>query len=532
MGAKLIAVRIARFQARRAFIRDVYLSLPKNGKFKRLVWPGDELRAELLDRLQAEEVPVLYVTYAEDDDRDPERIPLYAEESELAAASHADLSTVVKADKSSIGIDSVVLSGKAAGEESLSLGNGKLGGEAVVKGGSETEEQIKVTGQAPDEAQTRVTGAAGDGDEARKFTSKLEEEESRKFTSPLEEEAARKFTSGPEEEKFLEGKKGVLTTNEGEATVGGIDAFHQGTARIRATHEAAEKERDELLEDTRGALTVALIASELDQLAGKTKGAGDPLLPALQKEAKELAAAMQEIIATGKIPEKIAGRFDVKKELDALKGSMAGGPGREKDLLAAVHERAEAGAKAAIDAARAIEQEANRDRDFVRANEVRELPMIAGRFAAYLGYSLGYVDLAFLSELSTAATMHFEGTARNPAGEQPLPNLTRLIVSEGTESRNSVVAEASRIIRFLEYYFRNPLCDRTFMDLVPTTFTSTVESLASTDAAPEAMYVARWRQFIEKGPSFEAHSTCSKATARALRAARPYRGNAKARPHS
>lgn len=107
----------------------------------------------------------------------------------------------------------------------------------------------------------------------------------------------------------------------------------------------------------------------------------------------------------------------------------------------------------------------------------------------------------------------------SPGGLTPMAK-TLLAENSLTNNAGTPLGDSAAILHFLDRYFENPDCDRTQKEFGSRPFESTLAELEEKEASANEWTIARWRYFVEKGPSLTALSACSKASAKANKSAR------------
>ncbi|MGZ3731336.1 MAG: hypothetical protein ACXVCG_19080 [Bdellovibrionota bacterium] len=160
------------------------------------------------------------------------------------------------------------------------------------------------------------------------------------------------------------------------------------------------------------------------------------------------------------------------------------------------------------------------------ARAYRETPQIAGRMATLLAYSLGYVSATYLHDVALATSIFF--TVKNGVAVDTgaLPEMSRAAIASERGAATAPLEDSLAIIDFLDIYFESPDCDRTQKDFLRRTFDSALGALSGGSREVNEWNVARWKTFLDKGPSISALSVCSKASSKANKSVKELTANA------
>lgn len=545
MSAKLLKINLDRFTAGKAISRDIFISLPLNGKMIRIAQAGDVLETAFLDKLKKRYVDSLFAGVHAGESEDPASLPLYLENMPSDSAENLRVTSAVN-PAGEILHKHADVSGEGAASKSIAAP-------------TEAEAEIfKLAKQSTSEDGTKLKAADASEEEVTRLAkhSSIEEVNIVKASPTAEEEIIQLAAErSPIEEVNVIKASGVAAEEE----VTHLAAKRSPIEEINVIKaSAAEEETVRVISGLRAVLdeTIQTVArdakilpseelislkTELEQCMANFSaashgeqeektilGAGRDLETAIYKfESAPAAPVIPAVLAlkaeVEKVTRELARRAESKQE--AFKARLSD-PTQEKHVSRiqpptenGIENRQESLAqkKAPADAPLVDGQQSNFSTTHARAAVFKELPATAARMATYLAHSLGYVHLDYLSELALAVMLHFSRKDGKTVETEGLPPLIQSVLQARHSLMDSTVEDSLEIVTLLEMYFKNPECDRSLKDFSQRLFHSTLSELRIRPESVNIWNDARWVQFVEKGPSLDAHSLCSKATARAIK---------------
>ena len=89
-----------------------------------------------------------------------------------------------------------------------------------------------------------------------------------------------------------------------------------------------------------------------------------------------------------------------------------------------------------------------------------------------------------------------------------------------SRASGSLVDDSKDILLFLDAYLSDKECDRSQKDFLKKIFDRAVMQFDSQENAPSGLSIRKWASFVERGPTMDSHSVCTRAAARAMKCAR------------
>jgi hypothetical protein len=552
MSSKLVKIKIERFQEGKSLAREIFLSLPLNDKMIRLALVGNEMDASLLERLKKRGVTSLFALPQTGDTSDPDTFPLYSQEpprAQPAVTTIAQKNAAIEAKSEA----PVVLATGQETEEETKITPTDAGPEETQKvSGSATtpdESEVLPPSLSSAEESTRVSAAESAPEEKNRFSSIGSVlEESRKIAG-TESAADRPATV----ESFLaEEEKQRLRPSpeieEQEHVLAGAHKALEEALRIaaRAAEEAPTKERaslkgelEECMSMLRSAITEqgetitasATLALEdaIQRFNSSNEGDGSELnqslKAALEEASEKFSLAHSAQRASGEFTKNTSEKFEMRFSSEtgdaSRKEEISFSPGHPD---AQGKEKAKGFDSGAWPTELEAEEDGNSQTAFNapggRAAVYKDLPALAGRLSTYLAHSLGYVSLPYLSELALGVILNFSQSEDHQLDSSRCSPFIQFLLKKEASVSDSPLNDALEIVFLLEAYFKNPECDRTQKEFSQRVFQETIHSLKRRPSGLNPWNEIRWRQFIAKGPSRNAQSLCSKATAKAIKNSR------------
>jgi hypothetical protein len=572
MSRELVKIPASVLRAGKPFARAIYLRMPKNQKMLRLVESGDEIRPALLARLLNSPSAELFAQPLETDPHDGLALDLYGEEAATAAATSSPSLSAMEPEPA--GKNSFETLPDASEEEP----------EAVFKAGnsSEPEENLGADAKDPEENSTVAAGSAGLEIDTHITGGENITEARRRRKAGLDAEAEARFGADEAiaEDETAFGKdvpaaaeETFLASNLSEAVenfaVPARQRREEETSLGRLLGLAAEgfaafaTDKEGATEETRGDLVAALseafsevarlesngseiphVLRALRDSLGRVSDAvtrGDTALPAnadLPALSEHLSGFVEEFKATVERPAEEAS-FERRLEQVAEEFTLFSEQGSSNDnatellrdklgtCVAEIDARVAVGAGTSSDLLTVKEslQRAIASLPFTSrgAKAYRETPQIAARMASLLAHSLGYASPLYLYDVAFTAHLFFAEKNGAPLSPTELSPMAEALLAEElpADQAGTPMGDSAAILRFLDLYFDNPDCDRTQKEFGKRAFESTLSGSA---ASTNEWTAARWRYFVEQGPSLSALSASSKAAAKANKAARGLAG--------
>lgn len=489
MSTNLLKIPIQRFEAGRAVSCDVYLHLPLNKKTLRIAMAGQELSADLLARLRAKGHGELSVSWISSTGNDPSTYPIYLDPT--IAAIEAAL-PIEQSPAEPLNVTELT----TAATESVSIAEATEP-PAIAKNSEliePTEIQTNFKPDAEVAAQPENTFSADP----------QEVEPTQSFSKDEEKLHSTKIKAGKTEKDLTQSVFGAEKAQQEK-----IQKFSSKTAPVDNSafkFSAGEKKEEE---------PVAIFGKSPETPLKEMSLSHPEALRRQDDKAKKAALVSAKISERIKILAEKVGDDSALNQMDGLLAALEASESGE-ELPVELIESLE---KDPLPTAPANPQEQKDALELERAALSRDLPATASRLAAYLGHSLGYSNIDFLADVGAGAVIHFvkkEGTTIN---ENALPRF----VKEGVlpnEQLNSQVDDFKKILEFLDLYLTDPECDRSLRDLDKKVFYKTIATLEKKSVLMDPWSANCWSVSVEKGPTLESHSLCTKASAKAIKTAR------------
>jgi hypothetical protein len=510
MARELIKITASILRAGKPFAREIFLRMPKNQKMLRLVQAGDEIRPALLARLLDNREAEIFAQPLDSDPMDGPSLDLYGDEPASESASFPPDTAGFEAEAQFTADENLTESRRIRAADREAQAEARFGGDMV----NEEEETIFGNESEADAEETFLVG----GNLAEAVEN---------FSVPARQRREEKNTLGRLLGLAAEGFA-AYTADPGSA--------HEETrsALVAALSEAfSEVARQE----SAGSEIPHVLRALRDSLGRVSEAVtrGDLALPAnadLPALSEHLSGFVQEFKATLERPtEEVAfeSRLElVAKEYAAFSEELAPeGEAVERLRETLDHCVFEIQARVAVKGAispdlltvkdsllRAIDSLPITSRI---AKAYRDTPLIAARFASLLAHSLGYASPQYLYDVAFTAHLFFAGKNGAPLSPSELSPMAEALLSAAlpTDHAGTPLGDSASILHFLDRYFESPDCDRTKTEFEKRAFENTLRV-----ALPNEWTAARWRYFVDEGPSLKALSACSKAAAKANRTAR------------
>lgn len=534
MDAAFLKVQLSRFQAGKSLARDVYLEMPRNGKVLRLAGTGDELRAELLERLASRAVGFLLVTeLSPGESGDTCELYLPPEGSERAESLPAQSKDEQPEGQRATGAPetqeeaSILPEAEPPASSSISSTPSEQEERAFSPGTALAESLNPFEAGHELEASTRVPGVAGEREDEVKVKSWTPPEEQETIISGLQETMEDITRLAADEADRIGGDAAsILKASLAES----LTAFRSaGGSKPEEAIVAAGAAMEDCVNAFAQNAHTEQEASLASELRTAIESARERFAAAAVKLAKE-----ESFIGRSETP--FEKRFSAEQPLEDRTEIHRSGAEplntrapelhrtKSEELSTELPEthREQPGSNSQSGQQTAFERENDDDNAAsystnARAAVYRELPANAARLAALLAHSLGYASSQYLSDLSLAVIVYFSRKDGTVLTEQALPMLARSILDQPEQSSDPAIEDSLEIVRLLEAYFANPECDRTLRDFSRRVFRDTLVELRGRPNGVNPWNEARWAQVVDRGHSIEAQSLCGRASAAALK---------------
>jgi hypothetical protein len=561
MGKKRLSIPIARFEPARALANDVFLHLVLNKRSVRIGEANGEIPPELLERIKEKGYSHLEVS-CEDENSDPATYPLYlvssAAEKELAEKLSRERPS--SAEETRLGADGSeeAETRRVKSEADLPEASTRLAGtesednpDQVVKGGPNDldEGNILVKGAAAEEGS--ILPGAAESDAAKPdatseqnlaqegsllpFPSKQDDLDSDGLTASgageegdagadVENEASViSPDNSDEEEQLVTGdpsEKPVLfkvNSEEEEVPDSAIFRLEQKLEAAKETLLRGGKfdlvqEKVEILKGAKSTILAAKISDRIIELKKLPGNKGD------HQEISELTLSLHKAEAGDDLSQETLGKFSVTKEMKEVE-TIISADRPQADRVVDLSEHLATYAKSREEAKTLLEKDEEASDAFgplKKSSAHRDLPNTASRLAAYLGYSLGYTNGTYLSDLAISSIYHFGLKTGREIEDGSLPTLAKLLLQK-EENEASVVSDAREILAFLDLYLEDPECDRAEKEFVQKIFLRTADT-ARREEKINPWNLKCWTSYMDRGsPTLEGHSLCNRAAASAIK---------------
>lgn len=354
-----------------------------------------------------------------------------------------------------------------------------------------TESQERFSGdEAEAVAEQRIGAGKTDAESAQRFGADAQDKE---------EEESFTFTALPEDAPPLTRLERRLEEAKESMIVGRAHALGG--------------ESGEFLRETKAALLSSKISERVISLSEESERTQDPEKKAsLRDQIRSLGQKLQRVEVEAEIPAELLREFPIEKEVKAVETKVAK---NDADQILQLSEEISALSQKRDLARQMIEREEKSDIDLVRVKSARDIPATVSRLAAYLGHSMGYTNVDFLSDLGITAIAQFEKKNGKDISGIEMPPFTMKVLSD--EATGSTIDEVRSILSFLDVYIADPDCDYSQRDLVKKIFDNTIVQLNDLESRPDPWSVEKWRLFVDRGPSMDSHSVCTRAAAKAVK---------------
>jgi hypothetical protein len=488
---KLVEIPIGRFQAETPLSRETYLFLPLNNKTIRIGWAGDVISESMLARLLSKGHTHLRI--GEESDIDPETFPVHRSEEEARPPEAAPAAVSPRPD---------------ADQETI-----------TALPPSPTEENILVKDNgSPSEPSQSFSPEPHAAEEAASVGGNLSEKETEtKLRASAMEENEAESHFGTEEEKERYIRKFTAEKGSLPAVVRLQQKLQETDGEELSIDLSAEKES--ALKEAKSVILSSKISEKIIALSEQAQAADSNLRSALREQVRSLKASLDRV-DKGDLSQEEEAELETKEEIASVTESLASASRAEQ--VEEITERLSAHALTRKLALAALEdQEKTQESDeAARGAANRDLPVTISRLAAYLGHSLGYTNVDFLADLACGAIAHFAKKEGEELDESLLPSFSRRVVSSEDSPLDETIADSKEILRFLDVYIEDKECDRSHKDLMKRVFDRTLHELSERDDGPSSLTKKKWSSFAERGPTMDSHSLCTRASAKAVKAAR------------
>jgi hypothetical protein len=520
---KLVEIPIRRFQAEAPLSRDTFLFLPLNNKAIRIALAGEVIPEAMLAKILAKGYTHLRI--AEDSEVDPEVFAVHTQSPEAHAS----------ADSTSNGapLEALPAAPMAAEEVESAI---------TISPESPVEEPASVLAaeSAEAEAATTIAPSSAPEEPSQAFRADAGEEESSKIgLAEISAEDEVRLEAG-EGDEDPESRFGAATEEEdGSQTVSGADEAEEKYVRkfaaekealpavIRLQKKMAEAkeelsvdlsaEKELALKEARTVILSSKISEKIISLSEQSRTAEPSLRESLRGQVRGLKNALDQVDA-GDLSLEEKPEFEAKEEISAVVESLASASRAEQ--VEEISERLSAHALTRELAMSALdEQESMGEKELARSATSRDLPATVSRLAAYLGHSLGYTNVDFLADLGCGAIAHFAKKEGETLNEELLPPFTKRIISMDSAA-DDATSDSREILQFLDAYIADKECDRSHKDLMKRVFDRTMQDLSEKEDGPSPWSLKKWSSFVDRGPTMDSHSICTRAAAKAVKQAR------------
>ncbi len=540
--AKLLRIPIERFRSNRAIIESVFLEFPRNKKNILVLHHGDCLEEGYLEKLKGKGVKYLCFSVNESDSRDPNTCEIFLE-SNTIKNSQETTAEIVSENTSSAEVSSQITAiddlhsqqsvDSSSSEEPLDKTTGEVAPEEVSTFSADSKISEEVTSFGPNkmDKEEEQIFSAGALDESHaenrfsadriqkdstelRFSKSPEEEETRTIrASPAkkEDEEEFRFNQSPTEEKLNE------IADQSKNPMSDIDPF----IKVRAKSLSHLKDlliegqtvdflasRDALLKDFKS----KMFASKLEKrIIENLEQISDP--DTVNEQLRDLELKLKKI-RNGYIDEEVEAEYSGAAEIGQFEKLIDTSPVPVPDLMTTLQlvEETTQTTNKSLEEAYAV---VNAKKSNANQNS-RDAAASLSKLAAYLGSAIGYSNVDFLAELGFGVVFQYQQRMGVESSTEKLPPFSRRALMD-SYSPNSLVDDYLNVLKFIELYSSDPLVDLKDKEFSKKIFDRTLEKTKNAEFSPDPMSLSQWVTFVEKGPSMDVHSICSKASAKALK---------------
>lgn len=547
MSGKKIPIPIARFEADRLLSCEVYLHLSLNRRSVRIANSGETLDGHLLEKIRSKGHTHLEVTWDEAKGEDPSTYPLYAETNSAAPAP-----TPAGAHNEPTGESAaVILKASTPDEQGSELvkGDEQIALDVIkVSGSAEVEGSILVKGaRDEDEGSTHLRSASSESEGPNSFAKSPAGAEEAEIVRGDSDQTAEENRFSPSADSSAESllKAGAKDSKESAEKLQGEEEVEEDESRFSQIKPSQEvvyqvsskegqesaifrleqklesakeqllsggtfglaKEKANILKDAKSSILASKISDRIIELKKQPSMEGPAELEVLKTSLKSAEAGDE-------LSPESEERFSVSKEMKAVEGIFSAQKSESEKVLE-LSEQLATFAKSRETAKSLLEEEEqNTDSSAASASSHRDLPIAASKLAAYLGLALGYVNQRYLTDLSVSAIAHFSRKEGKELKADALPDLAKPFFSKG--NLDAAASDSVDVIAFLDFYLSDPECDKTQKEFSKKIF-ERISLAAEQSKQFDPWHLKCWETFVERGPTMETHSLCTRASAQALK---------------
>lgn len=514
---KLVAIPISRFQAEAPLARDTFLFLSLNNKAVRIAHAGEAIPEPMLAKILAKGHTHLRI--AEESEINPDTFAVHIVTAGSLPPSVDTNETTANAMPAAPEENTIIHPASPSDEPVVAFAEGIPPVEestAVAPSPAEKEETASFSADAAQEENSKISAAEiTNEDEVRLGDTEGEADPENRFGAGSGDSPEEQTISGGEEPK----EKYVRKFAAEKEALPAVIRLQKKMAEANDADLSLDltSEKKSALKEARTVILSSKISEKIISLSEQSRTAEPSLRDSLRGQVRSLKTALDQVDA-GDLSLEENEEFEAKEEISAVVESLASASRAEQ--VEEISERLSAHALTRELAMSAIEeQESLEEKELSRSATSRDLPATVSRLAAYLGHSLGYTNVDFLADLACGAIAHFAKKEGEALNEDLLPSFTKRIISTDS-AHDEATSDSREILQFLDAYIDDKECDRSHKDLMKRIFDRTVQDFSEKDDGPSPWSLKKWTSFVDRGPTMDSHSICTRASAKAVKSAR------------
>jgi hypothetical protein len=542
--AKLLRIPIERFKANKAILENLYLEFPLNKKSISILHSGDSLEADYLNKLCTKGVKYLCFSVPDSDTRDPNNCELYirANEPSVSVESIVTHETILNAHQQAevqlevapnVAIPAAIPVVANELQETIIRDIPEPSSDISFSKPKPVQEEIhsiSPNDPAPEEEQRFSANELKENEPENRFSadrikkdstelrfskSKEEAETSTiiRSSSTKKDEDEFRFTQGPVQEDLNEiAKLESKPSNE-------PDPFAKAKAKAKSLSHLKDllmegrtidfpSSKDSLVTDLKSQVFGSKIEKLIINLL-ETPTDSD----SNQEKLRDLELKLKKL-KNGFISDEIEEEFSNSEEIGEFEKMIESSPVPVSEIMSTIQniEEAKERTNKSLEEAYLIARSKSANTN----QNSKDAAASLSKLAAYLGSAIGYSNVDFLAELGFGVVYQYQQRQGVVGSDDKLPPFTRRALLS-SYSPNSLVDDYLNILKFLELYSSDPLVDFKEREFSKKIFDRTLERTKNAEFSPDPMSLSQWVAFVEKGPSMDVHSICSKASAKALK---------------
>jgi hypothetical protein len=548
MSKKLLRIPIDRFEANKALKEDLYLEFPKNKKNIKLSLCGDSLDEAFLIKMRTKGVTYLCFFVEEEDTRDPLTCEIFQTSGDVtpnpitsAPDSKFEPSPIETKVIAPVQVEATQVVEKpilVEEEEKRFQAENEVETQQIIKTNKESidepEQRFSNEIETTDEPEQRFSPTKAKKDDSEFRFNSSNSDESKKIVSGAKEKKEKevefRFNSSSTKEDTLETR--IISKKESKTAEDEIKTFSADSpspsnnevlkvksleqlknAALEGKDIDINESKQQLIQEAKAQIAASNLESKIAELKIKNISNGSEE----QKEEIQLLERKLKKAAIGKMESDLEEEINDSSELKALSEEINKEKPSNVELALKIQQITEIREVSSKKLKEAIEDEKIA---LTRTHGTRDAPQTITKLVAYLASSIGYTNLDFLTDLGFGAIVQFQQRMGADIKTTSLTGFAQRALAPNQSQPNSLIDDYLQILKFMEIYTTDPLIDFKEREFSKRIFERALEKTKNSTASPDPISLTRWVNFLEKGPTLEIHSLCSKASAKAVKAAR------------